>query len=224
MAEKSKKVEDKNIVGPQVRDREIVQEMEESYLAYAMSVIVSRALPDVRDGLKPVHRRILYAMNEMGLRPSAKVVKSAKIVGHAMAAYHPHGDIAIYDSLVRMAQPFSLRYPFVHGQGNWGSVDGDNAAAMRYTEAKMSPIAEQILADIDKDTVDFTDNYDATTKEPKVLPTKIPTLLINGQMGIAVGMATSIPPHNLTEVLDGLVHLIDNKDASAEDLMQFVKG
>lgn len=207
-----------------IKPREIVQEMQESYLDYAMSVIVARALPDVRDGLKPVHRRILYSMNEMGLRHNAKVVKSAKIVGHIMGNYHPHGDIAIYDSVARMAQDFSLRYPLVDGQGNWGSVDGDSPAAMRYTEARMSSISEEILADIDKETVDFRDNYDSTHQEPVVLPSRVPNLLINGSMGIAVGMATNIPPHNLGEVLDGLMHLIDNKDAGVNDLMQFIKG
>ncbi len=207
-----------------IKPREIVTEMQESYLDYAMSVIVSRALPDVRDGLKPVHRRILYSMNEMGLRHNAKVVKSAKIVGHIMGNYHPHGDIAIYDSVARMAQDFSLRYPLVNGQGNWGSIDGDSPAAMRYTEARMMPISEEILADIDKETVDFRDNYDATHQEPSVLPSRVPNLLINGSMGIAVGMATNIPPHNLGEVLDGLMHLIDNRDADVNDLMRFIKG
>ena len=208
----------------QIKPREIVTEMQESYLDYAMSVIVARALPDVRDGLKPVHRRILYSMNEMGLRHNAKVVKSAKVVGHIMGNYHPHGDIAIYDSVARMAQDFSLRYPMVDGQGNWGSIDGDSPAAMRYTECRMTTIAEEVLADIDKDTVDFRDNYDATHQEPAVLPTKIPNLLINGSMGIAVGMATNIPPHNLGEVLDGLMHIIDNPDAGVDELMQFIKG
>ena len=198
--------------------------MQKSYLEYAMSVIVSRALPDVRDGLKPVHRRILYSMHEMGLRPGSKTVKSAKIVGQVMANYHPHGDMAIYDSVARMAQDFSLRYPLIHGQGNWGSIDGDSPAAMRYTEAKLAPISEPLLADIEKDTVNFVDNFDGSSKEPVVLPTRIPNLLINGSMGIAVGMATNIPPHNLTEVLDALVYLIDNKDADIKDLMQFVKG
>ncbi len=198
--------------------------MQQAYLEYAMSVIVARALPDVRDGLKPVHRRILYAMHDMGLRHNAKVVKSAKLVGQVMGNYHPHGDSAIYDSIARMAQDFSLRYPFVDGQGNWGSIDGDPPAAMRYTEARMSAIAEEMLADIDKDTVNFVDNYDATHKEPAVLPAKLPNLLINGSVGIAVGMATTIPPHNLGEVLDALAYLIDNKDAEVTDLMQFVKG
>jgi len=207
-----------------IKQREIVQEMQQAYLEYAMSVIVGRALPDVRDGLKPVHRRILYSMHEMGLRPTAKTQKSAKVVGYVLGNYHPHGDTAAYDSMVRMAQDFSLRYPLVNGQGNFGSIDGDSAAAYRYTEARLAPISEQLLADIDKQTVDFMDNFDGTMKEPTVLPTRIPNLLINGSMGIAVGMATSIPPHNLTEVLDALVCLIDNKDADISDLTQFIKG
>lgn len=207
-----------------IKNREILQEMQESYLSYAMSVIVSRALPDVRDGLKPVHRRILYGMHEMGLRPGAKYRKSATVVGYVLGHYHPHGDTAAYDSMVRMAQDFSLRYPLVDGQGNFGSMDGDSAAAYRYTEAKLTPMAMELLADIEKETVNFVDNFDATTKEPVVLPTKIPNLLINGSMGIAVGMATSIPPHNLGEILDGLIHVIDNADADVHDLMQFIKG
>ena len=207
-----------------VQKREITQEMQKSYLEYAMSVIVARALPDVRDGLKPVHRRILYAMHEMGLRPGSKLQKSAKVVGTTMGSFHPHGDMAIYDSLVRMAQDFSLRYPLVDGQGNFGSVDGDGAAAMRYTECRMARVTEELLADIDKDTVVFKDNYDGSVQEPTVLPSKIPNLLINGSMGIAVGMATNIPPHNLTEVLDASMYLIDNEEADVNDLMQFVKG
>jgi len=207
-----------------IKQREIVEEMQRAYLEYAMSVIVARALPDVRDGLKPVHRRILYSMHEMGLRPSAKFRKSATVVGYVLGRYHPHGDSAAYESMVRMAQDFSLRYPLVHGQGNWGSIDGDSAAAYRYTEAKLMPIAEETLADIEKDTVNFMDNYDGSAKEPVVLPTRIPNLLINGSMGIAVGMATNIPPHNLTEVLDALVHLADNKEADVKDLMQYIKG
>ncbi len=207
-----------------IKPREIVQEMQESYLDYAMSVIVSRALPDVRDGLKPVHRRILFGMNEMGLKHNTKVVKSARIVGHVMGHYHPHGNTAIYDSMARMAQDFSLRYPLVLGQGNWGSIDGDSPAADRYTEAKLTAIADEMLADIDKETVNFVDNYDSSRKEPSVLPARIPNLLLNGSMGIAVGMATNIPPHNLAEIVDGLVHLADNPSASVEDLMQFVKG
>ncbi len=193
-------------------------------MEYAMSVIVARALPDVRDGLKPVHRRILYSMHEMGLRPTAKTQKSAKVVGYVLGNYHPHGDTAAYDSMVRMAQDFSLRYPLVNGQGNFGSIDGDGAAAYRYTEARLAPISEQLLADIDKETVNFTDNFDGTMQEPTVLPTRIPNLLINGSMGIAVGMATNIPPHNLTEVLDALAYLIDNKEADVKDLTQFIKG
>lgn len=193
-------------------------------MEYAMSVIVGRALPDVRDGLKPVHRRILYSMHEMGLRPTAKTQKSAKVVGYVLGNYHPHGDTAAYDSMVRMAQDFSLRYPLVNGQGNFGSIDGDSAAAYRYTEARLAPISEQLLADIDKQTVNFMDNFDGTMQEPTVLPTRIPNLLINGSMGIAVGMATSIPPHNLTEVLDAMAYLIDNKEADLKDLTQFIKG
>lgn len=207
-----------------IKHREIVDEVKKSYLEYAMSVIVSRALPDVRDGLKPVHRRILYGMHEMGLRATSKVVKSAKIVGQVMANFHPHGDSAIYDSVARMAQDFSLRYPLVHGQGNWGSIDGDSPAAMRYTEAKLTPITEQLLSDIDKETVNFSDNFDGSTKEPDVMPTRIPNLLINGSMGIAVGMATNIPPHNLTEIVDALVYVMDNNDADVKDLVQLVKG
>jgi len=214
----------KHGMGTGIKQREIVQEMQKAYLEYAMSVIVARALPDVRDGLKPVHRRILYSMHEMGLRPTAKTQKSAKVVGYVLGNYHPHGDTAAYDSMVRMAQDFSLRYPLVNGQGNFGSIDGDSPAAYRYTEARLAPISEQLLADIDKQTVDFTDNFDGTMQEPTVLPTRIPNLLINGSMGIAVGMATNIPPHNLTEILDALVYLTDNKDADLSELTQFVKG
>lgn len=207
-----------------IQQREIAQEIQRSFLEYAMSVIVDRALPDVRDGFKPVHRRILYSMHEMGLRPTAKFQKSAKVVGHAMGNYHPHGDIAIYDSMARMAQEFSLIYPLVNGQGNFGSIDGDSPAAMRYTEARLAPIAENLLLDIEKETVDFRNNYDGSHQEPTVLPTRIPNLLINGSYGIAVGMATSIPPHNLGEVLDALIHLIENPEADVKDLMEFVKG
>ncbi len=203
---------------------QIVDEMRKSYLDYAMSVIVSRALPDVRDGLKPVHRRVLYAMWKIGLRHSAKFRKSANVVGEVMAKYHPHGDFAIYDSLVRLAQDFSMRYPLVFGQGNFGSMDGDSAAAMRYTEAKLHSIAEEMLLDIEKNTVDFTPNYDGSTKEPRVLPSKLPNLLLNGTMGIAVGMATNIPPHNLTELCDGISAIIDNPEISIEELGEFVKG
>lgn len=204
--------------------REITEEMQKSYIDYAMSVIVSRALPDVRDGLKPVHRRILYTMYEMGLGAGAKYRKSASVVGDVLGKYHPHGDTAVYESLVRMAQDFSMRYMLVDGQGNFGSVDGDNAAAMRYTECRITKIAEELLTDIDKETVDFRDNYDGRLKEPTVLPSKVPNLLLNGTMGIAVGMATNIPPHNLGELLDALIYMIENPDATVDDLMQFIKG
>ena len=207
-----------------IKQREITEEMQQAYLEYAMSVIVARALPDVRDGLKPVHRRILYSMHEMGVRPGSKYQKSAKVTGFCMGNFHPHGDMAIYDSLVRMAQDFSLRYPLVDGQGNFGSIDSDPPAAQRYTECRMAPMAEELLSDIDKNTVNFQDNYDASTQEPTVLPSKVPNLLINGSMGIAVGMATNIPPHNLGEVLDALVYLADRPDAEVAELMNFVKG
>lgn len=207
-----------------VIERVISEEVQQSYLDYAMSVIVSRALPDVRDGLKPVHRRVLYAMWDIGLRANAKFRKSANVVGEVMAKYHPHGDTAIYDTLVRMAQDFSLRHPLVKGQGNFGSMDGDGAAAMRYTEAKLAGIAEEMLFDIDRDTVNFIPNYDGAHKEPQVLPAKLPNLLINGTQGIAVGMATNVPPHNLAEIIDGVNHLIDNPDCEIEDLMKFIKG
>ena len=203
---------------------DISREMKECFIDYAMSVITDRALPDVRDGLKPVHRRILYAMNEMGLTSSSRFRKSAAVVGDVLGKYHPHGDVAVYDTMVGMAQDFSYRYPLVHGQGNFGSIDGDGAAAMRYTEAKMSKISSLLLLDLEKETVDFRPNYDQTRKEPIVLPTAVPSLLLNGTLGIAVGMATNIPPHNLSEVIDATVHLIENKDATTEDLMQFVKG
>ncbi len=202
----------------------IGNEMKTSFISYAMSVITDRALPDVRDGLKPVHRRILYAMHEMGLTSSAKTKKSAAVVGDVLGKYHPHGDTSVYDAMVGMAQDFSLRYPTIIGQGNFGSVDGDNAAAMRYTEAKMSKVAGEMLKDLDKETVDWRGNYDATLKEPIVLPAGVPNLILNGTLGIAVGMATNIPPHNLTEVLDATLHLTQNPDATTEDLMGFVKG
>jgi len=202
----------------------VEEEMEQSYIDYAMSVIAGRALPDVRDGLKPVHRRILYAMHEMGVTSSASHRKSSSIVGETMGDYHPHGDSALYDALVRMAQDFSMRYPLVDGQGNFGSMDGDPAAAMRYTEARMTPIAEELLADIEKDTVDFSANYDDRLTEPEVLPAKLPNLLLNGSSGIAVGMSTNIPPHNLGEVVDATIHLIENPNATVEDLMEHVKG
>jgi DNA gyrase subunit A len=207
-----------------IEPRTIEDVMESSYLTYSMSVIVSRALPDVRDGLKPVHRRILYTMNRDGLRSSAKHRKSANVVGAVMGDYHPHGDAAIYDAMVRMAQPWSLRYLLVNGQGNFGSMDGDPPAAMRYTEAKMAKLAEEMLVDIEKETVDFRENYDGRLTEPSVLPAKLPNLLLNGQLGIAVGMATNIPPHNLGELIDATVHLIDNPDATVDDLLEFVKG
>jgi len=203
---------------------EISKEMRSSYLDYAMSVIVSRALPDVRDGLKPVHRRILYAMHEDGLNHNAKFRKSANVVGAVMGRYHPHGDTAIYDTMARMAQDFLMRYPLIDGQGNWGSIDGDSPAAMRYTEARMTALADEMLKDIDKNTVDFGPNYDNHLKEPAVLPASLPQLLINGSLGIAVGMATNIPPHNLSEVIDALIYSIENPRASTQDLMQFVKG
>jgi DNA gyrase subunit A len=207
-----------------VNNKNISEEMETSYLEYAMSVIVSRALPDVRDGLKPVHRRILYAMNEMGLKSSSSFRKSAAVVGEVLAKYHPHGDAAVYDSMVRMAQDFAMRYPLVRGQGNFGSIDGDSAAAMRYTEAKMEKITDEMMTDIDKETVNWRPNYDGRFKEPIVLPTKLPQLLLNGTTGIAVGMATSIPPHNLGEVIDGVMHLSNNPEATIEELMEFIKG
>jgi len=211
-----------NSQGERIKEIALEEEMRNSYLDYSMSVIVSRALPDVRDGLKPVHRRILFGMRELGVGASKATKKSARIVGDVMGKYHPHGDSAIYDALVRMAQDFSLRYPLVDGQGNFGSVDGDGAAAMRYTEARLAKIAEEILEDIDKETVDFIPNYDDTLREPTVLPAKLPNLLVNGVGGIAVGMATNIPPHNLGEVIDALCYLIDNPDADVEDLMRFV--
>lgn len=205
-------------------NREITREMEESYINYAMSVIVSRALPDVRDGLKPVHRRILFAMHKNGITSRSKFVKSARVVGEVIGKYHPHGDSAVYETMVRMAQNFSLRYPLIRGQGNFGSIDGDSAAAMRYTEAKMESIVEEMLSDIEKETVDFRDNYDGSQSEPSVLPARIPNLLLNGTMGIAVGMATNIPPHNLREVINGLLHLSQNPEATIDDLMEFIKG
>lgn len=208
----------------QVTARTIEDEMEESYLQYSMSVIVARALPDVRDGLKPVQRRILYVMGESGLRPNAKFRKSATVVGDVMGSYHPHGDTAIYDTMVRMAQDWSMRYELVDGQGNFGSMDGDPPAAYRYTEARMTRPAEDMLADIDKDTVDFRPNFDDSKQEPSVLPAKLPNLLLNGQVGIAVGMATSIPPHNLGELVDATVELIDNEEATLDDLLTHVKG
>lgn len=210
--------------GEGVVARNITQEMRESFLDYAMSVITDRALPDVRDGLKPVHRRILFSMHEKGLTSSAKFRKSATVVGDVLGSYHPHGDVAVYDSLVKMAQPFSFRYPLILGQGNFGSIDGDPPAAYRYTEAKMSRLSGEILRDIEKETVDWRPNYDATKREPSLLPTAVPNLLLNGTLGIAVGMATNIPPHNLAEIVDATQHLIDNEDATTEDLLGFIKG
>ncbi len=203
---------------------DIENSIKSSYLDYSMSVIIGRALPDARDGLKPVHRRILYAMNDLGVGSRSAYKKSARIVGDVIGKYHPHGDIAVYDALVRMAQDFSMRYPSIDGQGNFGSIDGDGAAAMRYTEARMTILAEELLRDIDKDTVDFVPNYDDSMSEPDVLPARVPNLLLNGSSGIAVGMATNIPPHSLNELVDGLLYLLDHKDASLEDLMQFIKG
>ncbi len=226
MADKNSKKEvipvDPNRIS--IIDRSITTEMRESFIDYAMSVITDRALPDIRDGLKPVHRRILFAMHEMGLTASVKTRKSAAITGEVLGKYHPHGDAAVYESLVKLTQPFSIRYPMIIGQGNFGSIDGDSAAAPRYTEAKMSRLASEMLLDIEKETVDFRPNYENTRKEPIVLPAGVPYLLLNGTLGIAVGMATNIPPHNLGEILDATDHLIDNKDATTEDLLKFVKG
>ncbi|MCS7051406.1 MAG: DNA gyrase subunit A, partial [Thermomicrobium sp.] len=207
-----------------IRTISIEEEMKRSYLDYAMSVIVQRALPDVRDGLKPVQRRILYGMHEMGLRPTAKYRKSAGIVGEVLKSYHPHGDSAVYDALVRMVQPFTMRYPLIDGQGNFGSIDGDSAAAMRYTEARLAPIAEELLADIEKQTVDFAPNYDDSTREPTVLPARLPNLLVNGASGIAVGMATNIPPHNLSDVCAAIIYLIDHPEPEIDELIRLIKG
>lgn len=216
--------EKEDVVVSNIQDRAIAEEVQQSYLDYAMSVIVSRALPDVRDGLKPVHRRILYAMWSSGLRSTAKFRKSATVVGEVLGKYHPHGDSAVYDSMVRMAQDFSLRYPLIWGQGNFGSMDGDSPAAYRYTEAKLRPIAEEMLFDIEKETVDFVPNFDGVHEEPTVLPSKLPQLLLNGTVGIAVGMATNIPPHNLEELVDALIYLIDHSDATVDALMKYVHG
>ena len=207
-----------------VQQRDIETEMQVAYLDYAMSVIVSRALPDVRDGLKPVHRRVLYAMHDLGIRANTPYKKCARIVGEVLGKYHPHSDVAVYDSLVRMAQDFSMRYPLIDGQGNFGSLDGDGAAAMRYTEARLAPIATEMLADIDKETVDFTDNFDGTLQEPKVLPALLPNLLVNGTSGIAVGMATNIPPHNLTEVMNGLLAMLENPKITLPEMLPIITG
>ncbi len=202
----------------------IEDEMKSAYIDYSMSVIVSRALPDVRDGLKPVHRRVLFGMHELGVRANTAHKKSARIVGEVLGKYHPHGDTSVYDTMVRMAQEWSLRYMLVDGQGNFGSVDGDSPAAMRYTEARMRKIAEDMLADIDKETVDFRLNFDDTLHEPTVLPTRVPNLLVNGASGIAVGMATNMPPHNLSEVVDGIVAYIENNDIEIEELITHIKA
>ena len=202
----------------------IEDEMRSSYIDYSMSVIVSRALPDVRDGFKPVHRRVLFGMYELGVLSNRSYKKSARIVGEVLGKYHPHGDTSVYDSMVRMAQDWSLRYQLVDGQGNFGSIDGDSPAAMRYTEARLRKVSEEMLSDIDKETVDFQLNFDDTLKEPTVLPTRIPNLLVNGASGIAVGMATNMPPHNLSEVIDGVCALIDNPELSVSEITQFIKA
>lgn len=217
-------MEELNVNFDKIKDINISDEMKTSFLSYAMSVIVARALPDVRDGLKPVHRRILYGMDELGVYPDKAYKKSARIVGDVMGKYHPHGDTAIYDAMVRMAQTFSFRYPLVNGHGNFGSIDGDGAAAMRYTEAKMMKITTEMLADIKKDTIDFADNYDGSEREPTVLPSKFPNLLMNGATGIAVGMATNIPPHNLNELIDGILAYMDNTEITNMELMEYIKG
>lgn len=217
-------IEDSMVEVPGIEHRTVEKVMEDSFFRYSMSVIIDRALPDVRDGLKPVHRRIMYSMNMNNNRSTAKFVKSALIVGDVMGKYHPHGDSAIYNSMVRLAQPWSLRYPLIQGQGNFGSMDGDEAAAMRYTEARMQKLADEMLVDIDKETIDFRDNYDGSRQEPVVLPAKVPNLLLNGQIGIAVGMATNIPSHNLGELVDATVEMIDNKEATIDDLLKYVKG
>src|SRR3954453_16130369 len=212
------------IGGGRIEHRELDQEMRSSFLDYAMSVIVSRALPDVRDGLKPVHRRVLYSMFENGLQPNRPYKKSANVVGAVMGNYHPHGDTAIYDTLVRMAQPFSLRYPLVDGQGNFGSLDGDPAAGMRYTECRLTRLATEMLRDIDADTVDFKPNYDESRREPEVLPSRFPNLLVNGSSGNAAGMATNMPPHHLGEVTDALIAMIDEPAIDVDRLMKHIKG
>src|SRR5919107_5759829 len=212
------------IGGGNIEPRALEDEMRSAYLDYAMSVIVGRALPDVRDGLKPVHRRVLFGMNELGLQPNRSYSKCAKIVGEVMGNYHPHGDSAIYDTLVRMAQEFSMREPLVDGQGNFGSIDDDPAAAMRYTEARLAPIAREMLRDLDADTVDFVPNYDGNENEPTVLPARFPNLLVNGSSGIAVGMATNIPPHNLRETIAATIAYIDDPDITTDGLIKHLKG
>ncbi len=210
--------------GEKIVQINIADEMKSAYIDYSMSVIVSRALPDVRDGLKPVHRRVLYGMLDLGVMSNRAHKKSARIVGEVLGKYHPHGDSSVYDTMVRMAQEWSLRYPMVDGQGNFGSIDGDNPAAMRYTEARLRKVAEEMLADLDKETVDFRPNFDESLEEPTVLPAKLPNLLVNGASGIAVGMATNMPPHHLGEVVDGTVAFIDNPDITIEELMEHVKA
>ena len=224
---KSKK--EKEINPPEkIKDKiiceDINKEMRSAYLNYSMSVITARALPDVRDGLKPVHRRILFSMNDMGIHANTKTKKSARVVGNTLGKFHPHGDSAVYEAMVRLTQDFKTRYPLVIGQGNFGSIDGDNAAAPRYTEAKLSRISDEMLKDINKNTVTWRANYDNTLKEPEVLPSVIPNLLLNGGLGIAVGMATNIPPHNITEVSEALLYVLDNEDATNEDLLKIIKG
>ena len=204
--------------------RPISEEVKESYLDYAMSVIISRALPDIRDGLKPVARRILWTMWQDGLKAESKFKKSASVVGSTLARYHPHGDQAVYETIARLTQDFSLRYPLIKGQGNWGSIDGDSPASMRYTECKLAKISSLLLEDIEKETVDWQNNYDGSLKEPTVLPAKLPNLLVNGTIGIAVGMATNIPPHNLGEVIDGLVYFLDQPEAKIEEILKYIKG
>src|SRR5438309_1950615 len=216
---------DTGALGPgRIETRELEQEMRSSFLDYAMSVIVARALPDVRDGLKPVHRRVLYGMHEAGMQPGRPHKKCARVVGDVMGSYHPHGDVAIYDTLVRLAQPFSMRYPLVDGQGNFGNIDDYPAAAMRYTECRLTRLATELLRDIDADTVDFVPNYDESRQQPLVLPSRIPNLLVNGSSGIAVGMATNIPPHNLGEVIDALVAMIDEPSIDVDRLSRQIKG
>ncbi len=214
---------DENNIG-KLTPLNIEDELKRSFISYAMAVIVTRALPDVRDGLKPVHRRILYSMNEMGITPDKPYRKSARIVGDVLGKYHPHGDSSVYDAMVRLAQDFSIRYTLVEGQGNFGSVDGDGAAAMRYTEARLSKLSMEMVRDIEKETVDFYPNFDETLMQPAVMPSRFPNLLVNGSSGIAVGMATNIPPHNLGEVIDACVHYIEHPDCTVDDLMQYVKG
>ena len=210
--------------GEKIIQVNIENQMKTAYIDYSMSVIVARALPDVRDGMKPVHRRVMFGMYELGVLANRSYKKSARIVGEVLGKYHPHGDTSVYDAMVRMAQNWSLRYPLVDGQGNFGSMDGDNPAAMRYTEARMSKIAEEMVADIEKDTVDFQLNFDDSLKEPTVMPSRIPNLLINGASGIAVGMATNMAPHNLSEVVDGIIAYIDNKEITIDELMKFIKA